>query len=63
MCRWATPAFYTLVMGRRRTAREVAIKRQYGVMNPREVLVEKVKLRAALVLFVVTEEENNEDEK
>lgn len=43
--------------------RGVAIKRQYGVMTAREVLLEKVKLRAALALFVVAEEKDNIEKK
>lgn len=46
-----------------RAVRDVMIKRRYGVMTARQELLGKVKLRAALALFVATKKEESNEEK
>lgn len=41
----------------------IAIKRRYGVLTTKAVLLEKAKLWTVPALFVVTQEENNEKEE
>lgn len=46
-----------------RTVGEFVIKRWYGGISAREVLLEKVQLWAAVALFVAAEEEEDSDEE
>lgn len=45
VCCWIAPAPYTFMASRRWTVKAVAIKRWYGVLTARGVLLEKVKTR------------------